>query len=251
MSKVQSVERALDILNILTQYPNGIGVTELSHKLDVAKSTTHRLLYTLLKQNFVMKDTLTDKYKLGTQILYISNFVLENFNIRDIAKKKIEELSRLTNEAVHLCVHDHTEVVYADKVESNQTIRMHSRVGKRALMHCTGVGKAILAFLGEKDVEDILLSKGMEAYTKNTITDIEHMKKELKTIRKNGYSIDNVENEEGIRCIAAPIFDHNQVPIAAISVSGPESRITMERINNELIELIKRTSHEISKELGA
>nr|WP_309100011.1 IclR family transcriptional regulator [Fredinandcohnia onubensis] len=251
MAQVQSVGRALEILNILTQHPHGIGVTELSNRLDVAKSTTHRLLHTLLDFNFVTQDPVTEKYKLGTQILYISNYILENINIRDVAKAKIEELSRVTNETVHLCIHDNGEVVYVDKVESKRALRMHSRIGKRGLMHCTGVGKSILAYLDEKEVERILLSKGMEAYTSNTITSLEHMKRELETIRKNGYSLDNIENEDGIRCIAAPIFDHEQNPVAAISISGPESRVTMKRIENELIEIITLTARRISRQLGA
>ena len=251
MAQVQSVGRALEILNILTQYSHGVGVTELSNRLDVAKSTTHRLLHTLMKYNFVSQDPVTENYKLGTQILYISNFILENLNIRDIAKARIEALSRVTNETVHLCIHENGEVVYVDKVESNQTIRMHSRIGKRGLMHCTAVGKSILAYLDDNEVIQILLSKGMEAHTPNTITDAEQMKKELEIIRKNGYALDNIENEAGIRCIGAPIFDHYQKPIAAISISGPESRITLERIENELIELITSTAYQISRQLGA
>lgn len=250
MSKVQSVDRALEILEILSQEPRGLGVTALSHRLDVAKSTTHRLLNTLLNRNFVMKDE-NDYYKLGTQVLFLSNYVIENFNIIDIAKSKIKELSDKTNETIHLVFYDNNEVVYIDKAEPEQTIRMHSRIGKRGLMHCTGVGKAILAFMNEEEAERVLKEKGMKAHTPNTITDLELMKVELQKIRSKGFSIDNVENEEGIRCIASPIFDHHQNPIAAISISGPESRVTLERIDKELIDLIKNTAKKISLELGS
>lgn len=250
MAQIQSVGRALEILNILTQHPQGLGVTEISNRLNTAKSTAHRLLSTLLEYNFLSQDPLTNDYKLGTQILYISNFILENFNIRDVAKLRIEELSRAANETVHLCIYDSDEIVYVDKVESNQTLRMHSRIGKRGLMHCTGVGKSILAYLEPEEVESILLTKGMKAFTENTITNLEDMNNELMIIKQNGYALDNIENENGIRCIAAPIFDHNQKPIAAISISGPDSRVTMERIEKELIELITSTAHQISIDLG-
>src|SRR5690625_622281 len=134
-------------MEILTEYPSGIGVTDLSRKLDVAKSTAHRLLTTLLERNFVMKDPITENYKLGTQILYLSNFVLEHNNIRDLSKKTLNHLAKTSKETVHLCIYDKGEVVYIDKVDGNQTIRMHSRIGKRGLMHSTGVGKAMLAYM--------------------------------------------------------------------------------------------------------
>lgn len=251
MEKIKSVDRALEILEILTSYPSGIGVTELSNKLNVAKSTTHRLLTTLQYRNFVMKDPITDNYKLGTQILYLSNFILEHNNIRDISKEFLREIADITNETVHLCTYDNGEVVYIDKVEGNHTIRMHSRIGKRGLMHSTGVGKAILAYMDEHKIKDILKEKGMESFTPNTITNQEDLFVELSKIRDKGYAIDNIENELGIRCVAAPIFNYNMSPVAAISISGPENRITHERIENELKDIVKNAAKEISNKLGA
>lgn len=251
MEKVKSVDRALQILEILTNYPSGIGVTELSHKLEVAKSTTHRLLTTLQYRNYVTKDPITENYKLGTQILYLSNFILEHSSIRDISRKYLKEIADITNETVHLCIHDNGEVVYIDKVEGNQTIRMHSRIGKRGLMHSTGVGKAMLAYMEETEIRDILNEKGMESFTPNTITNEDDLFVELSKVREKGYAIDNIENELGIRCVAAPIFDFNMTPVAALSISGPENRITHDRIESELKEIVKNTAKEISIELGA
>lgn len=251
MSIIKSVERSLEVLDILTKYPYGIGVTELAHQLDVAKSTVHRILTTLHEKQYVRKDLLTDKYRLGTHILYLSSYVLENFNIRDIARKKIEELSKVTKETVHLCILDFNEIVYIDKVESNHTIRLHSRIGKRAPVHCTAVGKAILGHLSSMEARKILLSTELKPFTKNTITDVEKMMEELAKIKANGYSIDEIENEEGIRCVAAPILDHNNYPVAVISISGPTSRITKQRVQKELVKLLKEASAEISKELGS
>lgn len=251
MGKIQSVERALKIMEILAEYPDGLGVTELSLKLDVAKSTAHRLLNTLLTYNYISKDVKSDNYILGTQILLIANQVLENLSIVEIAKNEINKLSSITNETVHLCLFDKDEVVYIDKVESNQTIRMHSRIGTRSLMHCTGVGKAILAFLDKEEAEAILLRKGMKAFTDQTITTLDQMWKELEEISKRGFALDNIENEEGIRCVAAPIFDHNKKPIAAISISGPSTRVTFDKAYNELSTFVMETAKSISYELGS
>lgn len=250
MGKIQSVERALKILEILAEHPEGVGVTELSLKLDVAKSTAHRLLNTLLNQHYVSKDVRSDNYILGTQILLIANQVLENLSIVEIAKDEINKLSELTNETVHLCLFDKDEVVYIDKVESNQTIRMHSRIGTRSLMHCTGVGKAILAFLNKDEVENILRRKGMPAFTDKTITSLNEMWVELEKISKNGFALDNIENEDGIRCVAAPIFDHNKAPIAAISISSPSTRVSYDKAYNEFSKLVIESATAISYELG-
>lgn len=251
MGKIQSVERALKILEILAEYPEGVGVTELSLKLDVAKSTAHRLLNTLLEQHYVSKDTKTDSYVLGTQILLIANQVQENLSIVEISKAEIHNLSELTNETVHLCLFDKDEIVYIDKVESNQTIRMHSRIGTRSLMHCTGVGKAILAYLDKDEVEDILSRKGMQAKTNNTISNLEDMRIELKKISENGFAIDNIENEEGIRCVAAPIFNHNKKPIAALSISSPSARVTYDKAYKEFSHYVMQSAKSISQQLGS
>ncbi|WP_017186160.1 IclR family transcriptional regulator [Alkalibacillus haloalkaliphilus] len=249
--KIKSVERSLELLDVLAKHPNGLGVTELANKLDVAKSTVHRMLTTLQEKQFVNQNPNNEYYTLGTHILYLSNFVLENFNIRDLARNRIEELSETTGEAIHLCILDEHEIVYIDKVESNQTIRMHSRIGKRAPVHSTGVGKAMLSHLSKAHVEDILARTEMIAFTQNTITTASDMMDELVKIKEQGYSIDNIENEEGIRCVAAPVLNYNAEPIAAISVSGPVSRITVDRVHNELSKLVLEASNDISKKLGA
>jgi len=250
MGRIKSVERALEVLEILTNNPHGLGVTELSLKLDIAKSTSHRLLNTLSAYNYVSKDEQTDNYFIGTRVLYIANELLENLNLVNLAKDKINQLSETSNETVHLCLFDSDEVVYIDKVDSNKSIRMHSKIGKRSPMHSTGVGKAILAFLPNEEPKKILQTKNMNKFTENTITSISQMMIELEDINKKGYAIDDIENEEGVRCVAAPIFNHINKPVAAISISGPSNRITLERIQSNLGKDIIDTANFISKKLG-
>ncbi|MEI3607786.1 IclR family transcriptional regulator [Pseudogracilibacillus sp. SE30717A] len=250
MSNVQSVERALIILETLSQAQRGMSVKEISNKVDLAKSTTHRLLTTLMSKGYVIQNNENDDYLLGLKLVEISSSILENLDIRSYAKDALEHLSDVTNESVHLCIHENGEVVYIDKFEGNHTIRMHSRIGKRGMMHCTGVGKILLSGMTEEEISNIIRKKGLPKLTSKTITDTETLYKRLEKIRADGYDIDDIENEEGIRCMAAPIFNHRGEIIAAFSISGPEMRITKERIESELKKLILETSTLISQKMG-
>ncbi len=142
------------------------------------------------------------------------------------------------------------EVLYVDKIESSQTIRMFSKIGNRAPMYCTGVGKVLLSGMNQEQFEQVADNTNFIVKTPSTITSKEQLSIELELIRNQGFGLDNVEHEAGIRCIAAPIFDSEGKVIASFSIAGPSNRITMERINNELIEIIKKTSLEISRILG-
>lgn len=246
---VQSLERALKILEVLGNNQKGLGVTELAHEVDLHKSTVHRLLGTLVQRGFVEQDSDTERYKLGLKIIELSNKMLTNMEIRQEARPYLEQLMEYANEVVHLCVLRQGEVVYIDKVECPSTIRMYSQIGRRGPVHCTGVGKAILAYLPEEEVVRILQEKGMPRKTANTITEIDAMLIHLEEIRTQGYSIDEVENELGIRCVAAPVWDHSGQVVASISIAGPESRVTKERVPELAIKL-KETGLEISRRLG-
>lgn len=141
-------------------------------------------------------------------------------------------MEKETNEVIHLVVYDQGEVVYIERLEGNETLRMHSKVGKRASMHCTSVGKAILAYLPASVVLDILERKGMAMQTDKTITKKENFIEELAKVKQKGYALDLEENEYGITCIAVPIFDHMGKVVAAISVSEPTLRMTDERLTH-------------------
>ncbi len=246
---VQSLDRALKILEVLGNNQKGLGVTELAHEVDLHKSTVHRLLNTLAQRGYVEKDQETEKYKLGLKIVELSNKILTNMELREEARSYLEELMKYANEVVHLCVLREGEVVYIDKVECPNTIRMYSQIGRRAPVHCTGVGKAILAFLPEDEIISILKTKGMPQKTPNTITDLQEMLKHLKEIRHLGYAVDEIEHEPGIRCVAAPVWDHTGQVVASISVSGPAYRLTRERVP-ELAVKVKETGLKISRRLG-
>lgn len=250
MSNVQSIERAFVILEALSETPEGMQITRLSEKVGLTKSTVHRLLTTLLNMNYVQKDIDSDRYKLGYRLIYLSRNIINNIDIISIAKPHLEELARDVNETIHLCIEDKGEVLYVDKIESRQTIRMISKVGNRAPMYCTGVGKMLLSGMDKEQFERVCSKTNFIVHTPNTIADKNMLYQEIEKIRQQGYALDNIEHEDGIRCIAAPIFDSEGKVVASFSISGPSNRITMQLIEEQLIEKTRTASINISRLLG-
>ena len=246
---VKSVSRALDIIRLISIKKGGLGVTEIANQMDINKSSVYRILSTLVQYGYAEQDKSTERYKLGYQFLEISSRLLESIDLRTEAKPFLLELEKETNEVIHLVVYDQGEVVYIEKLDGNEALRMHSKVGKRAPMHCTSVGKAILAHLPLPNVKEIIERKGLPIHTENTITDENIFLKELSEVRKKGFALDLQENEYGITCIAVPIFDHLSKVAAAVSISGPTMRMTearLEELKPRMIEIGK----EISSRLG-
>lgn len=246
---VQVLERTIKILETMAKYPYGIALTDLSKEVGLNKSTVFRILATFQYYGYIMQDS-DGKYKLGYKFMELSSAVMERLDIRKIAHPYLDELSKITGEVVHLVVLDGYEGVYIDKVDNSfGTIRMYSQVGKRVSLHSSGVGKVLLASLNEEEVDKFIIEKGLPKKTENTITDPVKLKEELARIRNQGYAIDDIENEEGIRCVAAPILNYNGETVAAVSISGPTIRVTKERIP-ELVHLIREYTIKISREMG-
>lgn len=246
---VQSVDRALSILELISYYSDGLGITEISEKVNLHKSTVHRLLGTLIYNGFVEQDKTTNKYKVSLKLYELGARRIENLDILKISKPYTQKLMEELNEVVHLVIRDRNEIVYIDKVEADNTIRMASTIGRRAELYCTSVGKAILAFLDDKEVEEIWNNSKIQRLTENTIVDFELLKKELKKVKEQGYAEDDEENELGVRCIGAPVFNHSGEVEGAISVSGPTIRVTKSKVHLFSKE-VKKYADMISKELG-
>lgn len=246
---VKSVSRALDIINLVGMKKGGLGVTEISKQIDINKSSVYRILSTLAQYGYIEQDEETGRYKLGYMFLEVSSKLLDSIDLRAEARPFLQELENETNEVIHLVVYDQGEVVYIEKLEGNETLRMHSKVGKRAPMHCTSVGKAILAHQLSGVVHEILDRKGMPMHTEKTITDKDAFFQELVQVKQEGYALDLEENEHGITCIAVPIFDHQGKVTAAVSISGPTMRMTEERLQ-QLKSKIIQTGFQISSRLG-
>ncbi|MCG1024886.1 IclR family transcriptional regulator [Dehalobacter sp.] len=246
---VQTVERALDILEVLASSIEPFGVTEIGSRIGLHKSTVHRILQTLCYRGYVEKEKDRERYRLGIKIVELGNAFFNQLEVRKIAERYLESLARTFDEVVHLVLFDNGEVVFIDHKESSQLIGMHSKVGSRGYMHSTAVGKAILSTLPEEDVRLILQKKGMPYFTQQTITDPEKLIEQLREIRKTGIAVASEENEVGIINIGTPIYDYSGRTIGAISISGPINRLKekgIEKVGQE----IKRVGQDISFRLG-
>lgn len=246
---VQSVDRALSILEVLENSSELLGVTEISHRLNLHKSTLFGLLTTLENKGIVFQDCQTGKYGLGLRLLELGQKVIARMDLRNQARPFLKEIMEQYGETVHLVVRNGEEVVYIDKVEGPQTIGPISQIGKRNPVYCTGVGKCLLAFLTNEEQDTLFGKIELKAYTQNTITNHELLKEHFSQIRRQGYSIDNEEIEIGLRCIAAPIFNYTGRVIGAISIAGPSVRLTDQRVQ-ELIKPVKECALAISHNLG-
>jgi len=246
---IQSIDRALQVLELFSLEKPEWGVTEISKALNIYKSNVHNILSTFAEKGFVKKDPKTDKYKLGIKFFELGSVVIKNMDLRRIAHPHIEKLSKEFNETVHLGVLDEGRVVSIEREESNKGLCSHIEIGKRTPLHCTAVGKAIMAYLSEDEINFIIKEKGLEKYTENTITNREELRKEFLKIQKQGYAVDNMEHEEGVRCVSGPIRDYNGKVIASMSISGPAFRIDESNIPI-IAKKVKEYCDCISKEMG-
>ena len=246
--RVQSIDRAVGILNCFSPKRQELRLTEIADELDLNKSTAHGIITTLKYHGLIDQDEETQKYRLGLRILELASIVKDSLKINEISRPYIDEIRSKLEETVHLGTLDKKEVVYLEKAESHQSMRIVTTIGSRMPAYCTGIGKAMLAYVDEQTVLDLLPDE-IERFTPNTITDKNQLIEELKKIRNQGYSLDNQEHDLGLTCVAAPIFDNLGNASYGISVSGPSIRITEDRIK-EITTVVKDAADKISRELG-
>ena len=246
---IKVLDKSLSVLELLLQKGSSMNMIELSEKLGFYPSTTHRILDTLKHWGYVEQDSHTQKYQLGLKALELGMAKLHQMDLVREASPYLKELVNQCNETVHLGVLEEGEVLYLAKEESSQTIRMISYVGKRAFLHCTALGKILLAYMSEEEREKILEDRELPRLTENTITDKRELEKELSKVREQSFALDREENEKDVRCVAAPIRNHQGKVIAAISISTPIFRIDKDTQNN-LKKALMETSRKISKRLG-
>ncbi len=250
---VQTIERASSILDILGQSPQGISIRELSTKIKLPKGTTHRLLSSLSYFGYVRQDPKTRNYLLGLKLVELGQLLLSQLDLRKEAEPFLKDLAERITETVHMVILDRNEIVYIDKVETDQHtsgLRMASRVGLRNPAHSSAVGKVLLAHFPEEELKNFIKEKGLAKRTENTIIDPTQLKDHLKSVRAQGYAIDDEENEKGIRCVAAPIYNEVGKTVAAISISGPAFRITKKVIQESLKKEVMETALKVSQRLG-
>jgi DNA-binding IclR family transcriptional regulator len=250
---VQTIERTSLILDVLGQSPQGISIRDLSEKIKLPKGTTHRLVSSLAYFGYARQDSKTRNYFLGLKLVELGNLLLSQLDLRKEAEPFLRDLAERTKETVHMVFLDRGEIVYIDKVELDHNpsgLRMASRVGLRNPAHSSAVGKVLLSHLSEEELNLLIKERGLPKRTENTITDPVQLKEHLNAVRTQGYAMDDEENERGIRCIAAPIFNEAGRAVAAVSISGPAFRVTKKVVQETLKKEVMETASNISQRLG-
>jgi len=246
---LSSVLRALDLLELVAEASGEIGVTELAARSGMHKSSVSRVMATLASRGYARQNPTTGRYALGLHLAKLGTASLAQVDLRQQARPFVEQLCRASGETVHLAEMIDDSIVYIDKAESEHVLTMRSRVGSSVPLHCTGLGKALCAFLPQDFVLRCLDRTGMVRYRPNTITDRDEFLVCLAEIRERGYAIDDEEHEEGVRCVAVPVMDYLGRAVAAISVSGPTVRLSCGRLD-EMVPLVTSVGRAISAAMG-
>lgn len=246
---IGSVQKAIDILDLFDRQNYELGTTEIAKALDMPKSTAAGIIHTLDMNGYLNQNRNNRKYRLGIKLMERGSMLLSQLDLRQIALPYLENLRDWCNEGVNLAIRDGHEVVYIERLFGTNILGMRSEIGKREPVHSTALGKALLYPLGDEEIEKFLSMHELTSITPRTITSSEQFLIDLRIARKQGFAIDDEENESGGRCLAAPVFDYNGRPIAAVSVSVPVQRLPESKVPLFGDE-VKRTTASISHDLG-
>jgi len=235
--KLQALDRAFAVLDLLGTSATPLGLAQVAASLKLHKSTAHRFLMVLERHRMVER-TVAGKFRLGLRLFDYGNRAIEQYDLRDRALPHLKRLVAETEETAHLCVLEQAHIIYLDKLEPPRSVRLTSRIGASNPVHCTAVGKAMLALSVTDRVEEVLNKTRYERFTAKTLGSREALVKELERTRRRGYAVDDEEREEGVRCVAAAVVDAHGQPVAAVSISGPSFRMTAQKIPGIAIKLM-------------
>jgi DNA-binding IclR family transcriptional regulator len=245
---VQPVYKALQVLRVLGDERRELALSEICYRVDMPKTTVFRYLQTLCVCGFVTHDPNTDLYRIGLRVWELGQTVHEPLRVRELALPVMRELRDQFNETVNLGVLDGLDVVYIEIIESRRSLRMQAQLGGRDPVYSTALGKAVLAFMPEPQWA-AHIPPALEPRTDRTVSSLPHLQKALALTRERGFALDDEENEEGARCIAAPIFNHQGQALAAVSLSAPASRLT-DRLLPKVAAAVTQTAAAISQRIG-
>ncbi|WP_210191585.1 MULTISPECIES: IclR family transcriptional regulator C-terminal domain-containing protein [Rhodomicrobium] len=246
---VQSLSRALNLLNRLAESDQGLTLSEAANRTGLAISTAHRLLSTLQRENFVRFEPERGVWLIGVQAFIVGSAFLRSRELTGIARPLMRQLMERSGETVNLAVEDRGEAIYVAQIECRKTMRAIASPGGRAAMHASGVGKALLAAMTEEEVERVIRERGLPEATPRSIATRARLKAELQVTRARGFAIDDEENAIGLRCVAAAIFDETGRPAAALSLSGPKARITDDLLS-PLGDQVRAVAGQITNQIG-
>ncbi|UTW12578.1 DNA-binding transcriptional regulator KdgR [Marinobacterium rhizophilum] len=246
-----SVSSVLKVFGILQALGNEqeLGVTELSQHVLMSKSTVYRFLQTMKTLGYVKQEGENDKYSLTMKLFELGAKALQNVDLIRIADVQMRELSKLTKETVHLGALEEDSIIYIHKIDSLYSLRMYSRIGRRNPLYSTAIGKVLLAWRDESEVRDILADVEFEQFTSKTLQSVDQLMPVLDQVRKQGYAEDNQEMEEGLLCVAVPVFDRFGQVTAGLSLSFPMMRYD-EKQHADYVAMLHRSARAISEQLG-
>ena len=242
---VRTVDRAMEIIEIIKEL-DGAGVSEIADRVDIGKSAVHNHLNTLVNREYLVKEG--DEYQIGLSFLGLGAYARDRTEIYETARSEIDKLANETGELANLLVEKNGMGIYLYQAKGDNAVELDTHEGKQVRLHCTGLGKSILAFRPRDEVDEILDERGMPEMTDQTITDREQLYRELDQIRDQKYAVDNEERLAGLCCVSAPITDGEDRSIAAISVACPVHRVSEERFYEELPDAVLGTANVIELE---
>lgn len=245
---VPSTMRAMSILEYLAQAKRGASISEISRNLALPKSSTYLVLKTLEQGGYLRRNVQSGRYYFGPRLVSLSRKIIENLDLREVARPVLSMLMRQSGMSVHLAVLEGNEAVIIDRSEPPGSGAGADWVGRRLDVNCTGVGKAIAAFLSSEQFAQVITAQRFARHNENTIVTVGGLKRELAKVREEGYAVDDEEDELGVRCIGVPVLDDHQRAIAAISLAGTIEQIPLERVRT-LAKALKQASSDISLQL--
>jgi len=243
VSEIQSLARGLQILDLFAQAANGLSITEIAQHLGVDKSSASRLVKTLVSYQYVQPDVGSRRYILGPRLHQLGWQILNRIPVREQAKPFLYRLVQETEECAHTAVYSQGKALVIDDVEAEASLRVVGGIGRLLPLHCTAVGKSLLAF------SHLPLPDERVVHTPRTLTDTDVLQEHLACIRDQGYALDDEENDLGVRCLAAPVYAYAGMMIAVIGISGPTIRVTSERVTL-LGRQVMQAGCDLSRELG-
>lgn len=246
---LQTVDRALSLLEILAHHREGLRPVDLAREMDLNKVTVHRLLSTLSQRGFIERDPSGQRWQLGLKMIELSSLRLNSLELKTEAQPILRRLVQQSGQAAHLAIRDRDEIVYIEKMETVYSMRLYSQIGKRSPVHSTALGKVLLSGLTDRELGDLLDSTRLVGVTDKTLTDRQALRREIARVRRQGYALDRAENEAGVYCLAAPIFDYRGQIIAALSTAG-DRKDYLKRPDHPLIEQVRQAAAEISRRMG-
>lgn len=245
---ITALQRGLSLLHLFSEFPRGLSAKRVAALSRLPVSTVHRFLANLVTAGFLNRDA-EGTHHLGIACFCIGQAAVGQLDIRRLSLPYLQELNQQTRETIHLTMRHGLSAVYVEKLDSPEQLRIHSRIGASVPLHCTAVGKVMLAYMPQDEQDLVLPQLDLKRLTPNSVGNLQELRTELYRVRKNGYACDLEEHELHIRCVAAPIWDHTGSVQSSLSITAPTLRMPVTRLR-QLAPVIQSAGLKISSELG-